>query len=108
MVEWRRKAVNNWIILYYYIRFEPIFIFVSEYRFGEYIAKIPKDYNIPNIMIATYFTKYNEKTIFKKITFKPRQAGHNSINLIKICKIGANALKDFASFRKEMDIVKRS
>lgn len=33
---------------------------------------------------------------------KPRQGGVNSINLVKISKIGINALKDFAEFKKGM------
>lgn len=68
----------------------------------KYLDRLPKDYNIPNIMMTTYFVKYHEKTCFKEISFKPRQGGVNSINIKKIIKIGWNALKDFAEFRKGM------
>lgn len=68
----------------------------------KYLDRLPKDYNIPNIMMTTYFVKYHERVCFKEISFKPRQGGENSINLKKIFKIGWNALKDFNEFRKGM------
>lgn len=68
----------------------------------KYLYKLPPDYNIPNIMMTTYFVHYNEKVKFKKITFKPRQGGTNSINIPNIVKIGWKALHDFSEFRKNM------
>ena len=69
---------------------------------SKYIDRLPKDYNLPNIMLTTYFSYYKEKLLFKEISFKPRQAGVNSINIPKIVKIGMNSLKDFYRFRKDM------
>lgn len=68
----------------------------------KYIYRIPNEYNIPNIMLTTYFCYYKENVNFKDITFAARRSGKNSINLAKICKIGWKALHDFAMFRKEM------
>jgi len=68
----------------------------------KYISKLPSDYNLPNIMLSTYFEYNKEKICFKEISFKSRQAGTNSINIKKIVKIGIKALKDFSTFRKEM------
>ncbi len=68
----------------------------------KYLYKLPSDYNIPNIMMTTYFVHYKEKTVFKPITFKPRQGGKNSINIKKIFKIGWKALGDFRRLKKEM------
>ena len=68
----------------------------------KYISKLPDDYNLPNIMLTTYFVYNNEKYTFKEISFKPRQAGVNSINIKKIVKIGWKALSDFRYFRKDM------
>lgn len=68
----------------------------------KYLDRLPKDYNIPNIMMTTYFVKYHERVNFREISFKPRQGGVNSINLKKIFKIGWKALKDFNEFRKGM------
>ena len=74
----------------------------------KYLYKLPKNYNIPNIMITTYFAHYREKLTFKEISFKPRQAGTNSINVVKIVKIGWQALSDFARFKKDMKYTKIS
>ena len=68
----------------------------------KYIDRLPKDYNLPNIMFTTYFTYYNEKVKFIPITFKPRQAGTNTINVTRIVKIGWTALGDFRNFKKDM------
>lgn len=68
----------------------------------QYIYKLKPDYNLPNIMMTTYFVYYNDRVIFKEISFKPREKGTNSINIKRIVKIGWNALKDFRQLRKEL------
>ncbi len=68
----------------------------------KYIDKLPKDFNLPNIMFTTYFVYFKEKVAFREITFKPRQGGTNSINIKKIIKIGWKALGDFYSLKKGM------
>ncbi len=68
----------------------------------KYLYKMPEDYNLPNIMMTTYFVKYKEAVAFKAISFKPRQAGVNSVNIPKIIKIGWKALGDFRTFKKDM------
>lgn len=69
---------------------------------NKYINRMPDDYNIPNIMLTTYFKYYDEKMLFKEISFRPRQAGNNSINILGIMKIGWKALGDFRRFKREM------
>lgn len=69
---------------------------------GKYIDRLPEDFNLPNVMLTTYFIYYSEKTEFVTITFKPRQGGVNSINIPKIIKIGIKALYDFHSMKKDM------
>lgn len=66
----------------------------------KYLYKMSPNYNLPNIMMTTYFIYYKEKSLFKAITFKPRQGGVNSINIPKIIRIGWNALHDFKELRK--------
>lgn len=68
----------------------------------KYLYKLDKDYNLPNIMITTYFKHYNEPMTFKEISFKPRTKGTNSINIPKIVKIGWKALGDFHNLKKDM------
>lgn len=68
----------------------------------KYLYLLPADYNLPNIMMTTYFAYYGESMLFKPITFKPRQGGINSINIPKIIKIGWKALGDFRALKKGM------
>lgn len=68
----------------------------------KYLYKMQEDYNLPNIMMTTYFVYNNEKTTFKAISFQPRQGGVNSINIPKIVKIGWKALGDFHTLKKGM------
>lgn len=68
----------------------------------KYLGRLPEDYNIPNIMLTTYFVHYKENVEFRIVSFKPRQGGKNSINIRKIFKIGWKALKDFHRFKKDM------
>ena len=69
---------------------------------ARYIDRLPQDFNIPNIMFTTYFVYYHEKTLFIPISFKPRKAGKNSINIRKIVQIGWKAVGDFRNLKKEM------
>ena len=69
---------------------------------AKYLYRLDKDYNLPNIMMTTYFKYYDEKLEFKEISFKPRKAGKNSINIPKIIKIGWKALGDFRRLKKGM------
>lgn len=68
----------------------------------KYLYRLDEDYNLPNIMMTTYFAYYHEKMTFKTISFSPRQGGVNSINLKKIFNIGIKALKDFKRLKKGM------
>lgn len=70
---------------------------------GKYLYKLPSDFNIPNIMLTTYFCYKKERTLFKKITFQPREKGKSSLNIPKIIKIGMKAMKDFSILKKEMN-----
>lgn len=70
---------------------------------AKYIDKLPKDFNIPNIMFTTYFVYFHEKVLFLPISFKPREKGTNTINPKKIIKIGWKAVGDFRRLRREID-----
>ena len=69
---------------------------------SKYIDRFEEDYNLPNIMLTTFYVYYNDQIKFNEVTFKPRQGGVNSINIPKIVKIGWNALDDFKNFKKGM------
>ena len=68
----------------------------------KYMGRFREDYNLPNIMVTAFFAFYGERTGFREITFKPRTAGVNSVNLKRIFMIGVKALSDFAQFRRGM------
>ena len=68
----------------------------------KYMSRFDIDYNIPNIMLTTFFAFYKEKLIFKEISFEPRTGGKSSINIFKIVKIGWNAIGDFRKFKGSM------
>lgn len=66
----------------------------------KYIDRFEDDYNLPNVMLSTFFVYYKDKVKFETISFKPRTTGKNSINIKKIIKIGFKALNDFKKFKK--------
>ena len=68
----------------------------------KYYQRIPKHFNLPNILLTVLMVDAKEDVYFKTITFLPRQGGINSINLKKIIKIGIQAVKDFRKIKKEM------
>ena len=66
----------------------------------KYIDRIPEDFNLPNVMLTTYFAYFRENVAFRRITFRPRQGGTNSINIRKIMRIGIKAAGDFIRLRR--------
>ena len=68
----------------------------------KYIDRMPGDYNLPNVMFTVFFAYFHENIRFKEITFRPRQAGKNSINIRKIFTIGIRAISDFMKFKHEL------
>lgn len=69
----------------------------------RYIKKMPADFNLPNVMLTTYFAYFKEKVKFVEISFKPRQGGTNSINMKKIIKIGWKAIYDFRDLKRHIN-----
>lgn len=68
----------------------------------KYMDRFRPDYNLPNIMVTAFFVHYEERTDFREISFRPRTAGVNSVNLKRIFVIGFRALSDFMAFRRGM------
>ena len=104
-----RKFVENVVCLLLRIIFgvkvkdaNAPFRLMKTHLVAKYIDKLPKDFNIPNIMFTTYFVYHHEKVKFIPITFKPRQGGVNSINIKRIVKIGWKAVGDFYRLKKDI------
>ena len=99
------KVVCALVLLYFGVKIPDAnapFRLMKAQTVAKYIDKMPEDYNLPNIMMTTYFAYYREPTAFRTISFKPRQAGVNSVNIPRIVKIGWNALGDFHKLKKDM------
>ena len=69
---------------------------------SKYIKRLPKQYDLPNVMLTTYFAYFRENIRFVNISFRPRQGGVNSLNILKIVKVGWKALHDFWLLRKDL------
>jgi glycosyltransferase involved in cell wall biosynthesis len=99
------KVVCFLLKLYFHVKVPDAnapFRLMNAQTVAKYIGRLDKDYNLPNIMMTTYFSYYSEEMTFKEVTFRPRQGGTNSINIKKIIKIGWKALKDFHDLKKAM------
>lgn len=69
---------------------------------SKYMKKLPKNYELPNVMLTAFFVYYGERTAFRRITFRPRKAGKNSMDMRKIARTGLRAVRDFLIIRKSM------
>lgn len=69
----------------------------------KYIKKIPEHFFLCNVILTTYFVYFNEPVKFVPISFKPRGGGENSINFLKIVKIGLQAVKDFIVLKRHIN-----
>ncbi|MDO4840337.1 MAG: hypothetical protein Q3990_06640 [Desulfovibrionaceae bacterium] len=54
----------------------------------QYMSAFSPDYNLPNILTTTFFVFYRHRGCFREISFRPRMAGTNSINVKRIILIG--------------------
>lgn len=54
---------------------------------AKYLHKLPMDYDLPNIMLTTYFSYYKEKIEFKEISFKNRAGGLILLIFLKLYKL---------------------
>ncbi len=68
----------------------------------KYLYKMDYDYNLPNIMMTTYYVYNKEKYSFKEISFSERMGGENKVDMKAIFKIGWKALGDFRKLKREM------
>lgn len=78
------------------------FRLMSASSLKTHLPKIPKDYNLSNVLLTVLYEKAKSRVRYVPITFRPRQGGENSINLRKIIKIGRQTVHDFASLRRQI------
>ena len=61
----------------------------------ENLAFIPENYFLTNVALSAIYKKRRQKVHFIPISFRPRQGGTNSINLVKIIKAGVSSIRSF-------------
>ena len=69
---------------------------------NKYLGAMPKNFNLPNAVLAACFSLYQERVTYPEITFQPRQGGKNHMNLRKIFKIGMVSFRNFAKIRNAL------
>ncbi len=68
----------------------------------EALSYIDKNEKIPNVMISIVFAKERRRVLYKKITFRPRQGGKNSIDIRKITELGIGSVKRFLKLKRKL------
>ncbi len=68
----------------------------------QYLGLIPENFNLSNVLVSVIYAREKRPTLFRPITFRPRQGGVNSINIPKICKIGRQAVGDFKTINRQL------
>ncbi len=61
----------------------------------ENLSFIPNDFFLTNVALSAIYKKRRQKVHFIPISFRPRQGGKNSINLLKIFKVGFSSIRSF-------------
>lgn len=69
---------------------------------SEYIGMIPENFNLSNVILSVIYAKNRLRVKYIPITFRPRQGGASSINLMQVLKIGRQALRDFWQINKTL------
>ncbi len=67
-------------------------------RLTPYLTYIPRDFFLGNALLSALIVKRKESIKWIPVSFKPRRAGENSLNLKKIIPIGIRAVREFVKF----------
>ena len=78
------------------------FRLMSAEKLTQVMQNIPEDFFLSNVALSVIAQKKGLGIKWYPITFKPRQAGVNSINLKRIFKIGIQAIGDFRQINKNL------
>ncbi len=75
---------------------------MSATTLGDNIRYIPDDYFLTNVALSAIYKKRRQKVHFIPISFRPRQGGTNSINLVKIFKVGLSSLRSLSFINSKL------
>ena len=68
---------------------------------------IPEKFFLSTVLLSAIFIRKGEPVAFLPVTFKPRQAGTNSINIPRIFRIGCRSVIAFLRLRPIMEKIGR-
>ena len=68
-------------------------------QLAKVLKRIPSGFFLSNVLMTVIYEKHHLYVEYIPITFRPRQAGKNSINMKRIIKIGRQAFADFIRLR---------
>lgn len=68
-------------------------------QLAKVLKRIPGGFFLSNVLMTVIYEKHHLYVEYIPITFRPRQAGKNSINMKRIIKIGRQAFADFYRLR---------
>lgn len=68
-------------------------------QLAKVLKRIPGGFFLSNVLMTVIYEKHHLYVEYIPITFRPRQAGKNSINMKRIIKIGRQAFADFIRLR---------
>ncbi len=75
---------------------------MSAVTLGDNIRYIPDDFFLTNVALSAIYKKRRQKVHFIPISFRPRQGGTNSINLVKIFKVGLSSLRSLSLINSKL------
>lgn len=75
---------------------------MSAKTLAENIKYVPDDFFLTNVALSAIYKKRRQKVHFIPISFRPRQGGTNSINLVKIFKIGVSSLRSLSLINSKL------
>lgn len=68
---------------------------------AKILPMIPADAELANVLVTVAFIKTGKKVEYRKITFRPRQGGENSMNMQKIIRVGERTIRDFTRINRK-------
>ena len=78
------------------------FLFGDRQGRQDGLSRVPRGYFLSNVAVSAIAVKWNYAIGWYKVSFKPRRAGVNSINMKQIIRIGRKALVDFKAINRKL------
>ena len=89
-----QRVVTGMIRRYFHVSVPDAntpFRLMKRFIVENYLEIIPAEYSMPNILLTALCRTGGERMAFRRIAFRPRRGGKNSMNIRKIVRIGVEA-----------------